>query len=57
MGDHPVRVGDPRPAWSAQPDALLILVATLALVMTGAGALSIDHARGHRIHERMEVPW
>jgi len=36
--------------------SLLILIGTLALVMTGGGALSIDHARGHRIHKRMEVP-
>ncbi len=36
--------------------SLLILIATLALVMTGGGALSIDHARGHRIHKRMGVP-
>ena len=35
--------------------SLLILIATLALVMTGGGALSIDHARGHRINTRKGV--
>ena len=45
-----------RPVVSGYEYSLLLLVGTLALVMTGGGALSIDHARGHRIGRRMEVP-